>query len=462
MYLNFYNLKKEPFHITPDPEFLYLSPSHKEALGSIIYGIEQKKGFVVIIGAVGVGKTTILRSYLDSVDKQHLKIIYIFNAKLTFEELVKMIYQELGIEIKTNDIFDMVNNLYRVLIDEYTKGNSVVVVIDEAQNVPLDTLESLRMLSNLETPKDKLLQIVLVGQPEFAERLNIDKLSQLKQRIAIRSTILPLSKTESFSYIEHRLLKSGTHSKAVFTQDALEAICKKACGIPRTINILCDNALITGFGYQQKPVTAKIVREVIRDIEGKGRHAAPRRHFAWGLAAAILVVTVFLTISYGDLTSLKSFFSRPDLTPLKSFFTRSPAKNDSEVKEVQVPPKTTIKPQEERRVRQAEERPAAPKASAAQSGVPVAKAPSEVVPEVVPEAQPVPKQVVEEKRPVTRKRTVKAAPKGKTPPAKSEKDTRDISDEQFTTLIQDSKPQITDPNLIMSGSKIKFPNRAAD
>jgi len=307
MYLNFYNLKKEPFHITPDPEFLYLSPSHKEALGSIIYGIEQKKGFVVIIGAVGVGKTTILRSYLDSVDKQHLKIIYIFNAKLTFEELVKMIYQELGIEIKTNDIFDMVNNLYRVLIDEYTKGNSVVVVIDEAQNVPLDTLESLRMLSNLETPKDKLLQIVLVGQPEFAERLNIDKLSQLKQRIAIRSTILPLSKTESFSYIEHRLLKSGTHSKAVFTQDALEAICKKACGIPRTINILCDNALITGFGYQQKPVTAKIVREVIRDIEGKGRQSAPRRHFAWGLAAAILVVTVVLTISYGDLTSLKAF-----------------------------------------------------------------------------------------------------------------------------------------------------------
>lgn len=458
MYLNFYNLKKEPFHITPDPEFLYLSPSHKEALGSIIYGIEQKKGFVVIIGAVGVGKTTILRSYLDSVDKQHLKIIYIFNARLTFEELVKTIYQELDIEIKTSDIFDMVNNLYRVLIDEYTKGNSVVLVIDEAQNVPLDTLESLRMLSNLETPKDKLLQIVLVGQPEFAERLNIDKLSQLKQRIAIRSTILPLSKTESLSYIEHRLLKSGTHSKAVFTQDALEAICKKACGIPRTINILCDNVLITGFGYQQKPVSAKVVREVISDIEGKRKQSVPMRHLAWGFAAAILVVTVFLAISYGNLAPLKSIFSHSNLTPLKSFFTRSPAEKEPEVKEVQVPPKTIIKPQEERRVRQAEERPAAPKASAAQSGVPVVKAP----PEVVPEAQPVPKQVVEEKRPVTRKRTVKAAPKGKTPSAQSEKDTRDISDDQFTTLIKDSKPQITDPNLIMSGSKIKFPNRAAD
>ncbi|MGB4224543.1 MAG: AAA family ATPase [Syntrophorhabdus sp.] len=204
MYLNYYNLKKEPFHITPDPEFLYLSPSHKEALGSIIYGIEQKKGFVVIIGAVGVGKTTILRSYLDTADKKHLKIIYIFNARLTFEELVKTIYQELGIDSKTDDIFDMVNNLYKILIDEYTKGNSVVLVIDEAQNVPVDTLENLRMLSNLETPKDKLIQIVLVGQPEFEERLNMEKLKQLKQRIAIRSTILPLTKPESLDYIEHR------------------------------------------------------------------------------------------------------------------------------------------------------------------------------------------------------------------------------------------------------------------
>ena len=241
MYLNYYNLKKEPFHITPDPEFLYLSPSHKEALGSIIYGIEQKKGFVVIIGAVGVGKTTILRSYLDTADKKHLKIIYIFNARLTFEELVKTIYQELGIDSKTDDIFDMVNNLYKILIDEYTKGNSVVLVIDEAQNVPVDTLENLRMLSNLETPKDKLIQIVLVGQPEFEERLNMEKLKQLKQRIAIRSTILPLTKPESLDYIEHRLLRAERTARLCLLR-TLEAICKKASGIPRTINILCDNA----------------------------------------------------------------------------------------------------------------------------------------------------------------------------------------------------------------------------
>ena len=445
MYLNFYNLKKEPFHITPDPEFLFLSPSHKEALGSIIYGIEQKKGFVVIIGAVGVGKTTILRSYLDSVDKQHLKIIYIFNARLTFEELVKTIYQELGIEIETDDIFEMVNNLYKVLIDEYSQGNSVVLVIDEAQNVPLDTLESLRMLSNLETPKDKLIQIVLVGQPEFVERLNIDKLSQLKQRIAIRSTILPLSKAESFSYIEHRLLKSGTHSKAVFTQDALESICKKARGIPRTINILCDNALITGFGYQQKPVPAKIVREVIQDIEGQRRQSIPRRHLAWGLAVIISIVAVFLTISYSDFTALRVFFMR------------SPAKSDSGVKEAHILPERTIKPPEERRVRQAEERPVIPKASALQNEASVAK----TSPIVVSEVQPVHKQVVEENRQVMRKRSVKAVPKPRTP-KQSEKDAIVISDEHFTTLIQGSNPQIADPNLIISGSKIKFPNPTAD
>ncbi|HQI95892.1 MAG TPA: AAA family ATPase [Syntrophorhabdus sp.] len=459
MYLNYYNLKKEPFHITPDPEFLYLSPSHKEALGSIIYGIEQKKGFVVIIGAVGVGKTTILRSYLDTADKKHLKIIYIFNARLTFEELVKTIYQELGIDSKTDDIFDMVNNLYKILIDEYTKGNSVVLVIDEAQNVPVDTLENLRMLSNLETPKDKLIQIVLVGQPEFEERLNMEKLKQLKQRIAIRSTILPLTKPESLDYIEHRLLRAGTHSKAVFTQDALEAICKKASGIPRTINILCDNALITGFGYQQKPVSSKVVREVIRDIEGKRKQSLPIRHLAWGFAAVILVVTVFLTISYGNLAPLKSIFLYGNLTHLRTFFTRSSVENDLEAKKVQVPLKTTAKPREERRVRQIEEeRPATAKAAEAQKEAPVVKTP----PVVAQEVQSAPRQVVEEKRPVTRKRTVKVVPKTRTTPPQSEKGIGDISDDQFTTLIQDSKPQVSDPNLIMSGSKIKFPNRAAD
>ncbi|HBA53538.1 MAG TPA: hypothetical protein DCZ04_03530, partial [Syntrophorhabdus aromaticivorans] len=294
MYLNFYGLKKEPFHITPDPEFLFLSPSHKEALAAIIYGIEQKKGFVAIVGDVGVGKTTILRSYLDTTDRGRLRVIYVFNARLTFEGLLKMIHEELGLSVETNDTVEMVNNLYQVLIEEYKQGNTMVLVIDEAQNMPVETLENLRMLSNLETSKDKLIQIVLVGQLEFEEQLNLGRLRQLKQRIAIRSTILPLTKTESLDYIKYRLQKAGSNHGSIFTNAALRKIASEAQGIPRTINVLCDNTLITGFGYQQKPAAAKIAQEVIADFRGK--KSQPLRK--WWVALAVLVAAAGILFAF--------------------------------------------------------------------------------------------------------------------------------------------------------------------
>ena len=289
MYLGFYGLKKQPFHITPDPEFLYLSPSHKEALAAIIYGIQERKGFVTITGAVGVGKTTILRSYLDSAKTKRLKIIYIFNAKLTFEGLLKTIYRELNLPIESDDTVEMVNRLYEVLIEEYKQENTVVLVVDEAQNMPVDTLESLRMISNLETSKDKLIQIVLVGQPEFEAELSLDRLRQLKQRLAIRSTILPLTKEESLEYIKFRLQKAGSPSTLVFSAPALKEIIKKSAGIPRLLNVLCDNALITGFGYQKKPVTKSIVKEIIRDLDGSRRPSSRR----WRLPATVALVGMF-------------------------------------------------------------------------------------------------------------------------------------------------------------------------
>src|SRR4030042_5728643 len=173
MYQNFYNLKKEPFHITPDPECLFLSPSHKQALGSIIYGVINKKGFVVITGEVGVGKTTILRSYLEKVDKPKVKIIYIFNAALSFKNLLNTIYKELGLDAKKDDVVELLDQLYPILLEAQKQGHIVLLVIDEAQNMSVETLENLRMLSNLETSKDKLLQIVLIGQTEFEKMLKL-------------------------------------------------------------------------------------------------------------------------------------------------------------------------------------------------------------------------------------------------------------------------------------------------
>jgi general secretion pathway protein A len=269
MYANFYNLKKEPFHITPDPEFLFLSPSHKEALGSIIYGVGHKKGFVLITGEVGVGKTTIVRSYLEDVDRSKLKIIYIFNSNVSFQGLLKTIYRELGITDLADDVFELVNQLHYVLIEEYKKGITVVLIIDEAQNMPVETLENIRMLSNLETSTDKLIQIVFSGQPEFEQKLERKELRQLKQRIAVKATIRPLTAEESRAYILHRLQKASAESSTLFTDGAVRKIVKEAHGIPRLINILCENSFITALGYRKGRITSGIVQEVISDFSGK-------------------------------------------------------------------------------------------------------------------------------------------------------------------------------------------------
>jgi len=289
MYLNFYQLKKEPFNVTPDPAFLFLSAGHKEALASIVYAIENRKGFLAITGEVGLGKTTILRSYLKDIDPQRLKINYIFNSNVSFRGLLKTIYEELGIRPETDDIFEMVNRLLLVFVEEYKKGHNFVLIIDEAQNMPLETLESLRMLSNLETSTDKLIQILLIGQPEFEKMLDQSNLRQLKQRITIRATLSPLTRQESMAYIRHRLTKANAVSTTVFTKGALRRIVKKAKGVPRVLNILCDNALITGYGYQQRPVTPRIVREVIADFEGKRKFPVLR----WGIVTS----TVFLILA---------------------------------------------------------------------------------------------------------------------------------------------------------------------
>jgi general secretion pathway protein A len=277
MYLNYYNMAKAPFHITPDPEFLYLSPSHKEALGAIIYCISKKKGFVSVIGEVGTGKTTIIRSYLARSNRNVVKPIYVFNPSVRFSELLKTIFQELGVEPCNENVYDMVQQLHTVLIGEYEQKHNIVLIIDEAQNMPIATFERLRILSNLETPKDKLLQIILVGQPELAEKLAGKELRQLNQRLAIRATLWPLSPRESRDYILFRLSKVTPSPHGIFSNGALKRIIRAAQGSPRMLNILCDNALVAGYGYQEQRITGAIAKQVIADFEGRGRR--PRFFF---------------------------------------------------------------------------------------------------------------------------------------------------------------------------------------
>jgi type II secretory pathway predicted ATPase ExeA len=301
MYLSYYSLHSEPFHITPDPDFLFLNESHKEALASIIYGIEKRKGFIAITGGIGLGKTTIVRAYLETKDDGRLKIIYVFNANITFKGLLKTIYQELELENDDLDIFEMVNRLHLTLIAEYEAGNNIVLIIDEAQNMPVETLENLRMLSNLETSTDKLIQIVFIGQPEFDSLINRPELRQLKQRIAMRTTIQPLNSRESVEYITHRLNRAGLKGELPFTTPALHSIAKGAKGVPRTINILCDNALITGFGCEQRPVGLKVVREVLSDFAGK-KAFLTRWPYVAAAAIALALIVGFLLSPYGNLS----------------------------------------------------------------------------------------------------------------------------------------------------------------
>lgn len=266
MYLNFFNLNKEPFQITPDPSFLYLSPGHKEALASIIYGVEKKKGFVLITGAVGTGKTTILRAYLETAEKVKLRTIYLFNANVSYHNLLRYIFRELSLVAESDEISDMVNQLHRTLIHEYRQGRNILLLIDEAQNMPVDTLENLRMLSNLETATEKLIQIVFSAQPEFEKTLDLKELKQLKQRIAVKAVIHPLTREESLAYVHHRLRKAADRDPVIFSPTALKEIVWIASGIPRVINVLCDNSLITAFGYGKKKVGIRVVKEICRDF----------------------------------------------------------------------------------------------------------------------------------------------------------------------------------------------------
>jgi type II secretory pathway predicted ATPase ExeA len=297
MYTRFYGFTTEPFQNTPDLDFLFLSPNHKEALAYIEYGIRERKGFIAITGEVGVGKTIILRSYLTKVDANKQKTIYILNPRVSFDSLLTTILKELSAEPVAGHATQKLNQLHEVLIAEYRNDHTVALIIDEAQNIPIETLESIRMLSNLETATEKLIQIVLVGQPELDALLNRYELRQVRERIVLRARIEPLTKTESEDYIDHRLSLVRREPRAVFSKQALDRIVKSANGIPRRLNILCDAVLNTGFGYRQAIISGRIAKDAIAVFNGYNRSQPARRlqpRYAVGMLSVVLVVVFYL------------------------------------------------------------------------------------------------------------------------------------------------------------------------
>ena len=265
MYTKFYNLKEKPFNLTPDPKYLYLGESHKEALSLMIYAIRERKGFMVITGEVGTGKTTLLHALLRNLD-ENTKTVFIFNPILDVRDFFKFVCIDLGIQAKDGTKGDCLLEIYQFLIESYKKKGNVVLIIDEAHNLNPFLLEEIRLLSNFETATDKLIQIILVGQPELNWTLNQPQCRQLKQRIGLWFYINPLNRMETGEYIRSRLYRAGLETPC-FTEKAIDEIFRYSKGIPRLINILCDNSLTIGYAMNKKKIDEKIIRETVDDLE---------------------------------------------------------------------------------------------------------------------------------------------------------------------------------------------------
>lgn len=264
MYKKFYNFNEKPFNTTPDSNFFFPSAKHTEALNSLRYAIDERKGFVVITGEIGAGKTTVCRALLKNLDL-NTRVAMITNTHLTSKELICEILDEFEIEYRGGSKQKLLSHLNNYLIQQLASNINVVLIIDEAQNLSPSVLEEVRMLSNLETEKEKLIQIILLGQPQLKAKLGNPKLEQFKQRISVYYHINALNRIETEEYIRHRLSLVNPDSKDLFIPEAIEAIYAHSCGIPRLINLICDSALLSGYVCETMPITEQIIKDVIKE-----------------------------------------------------------------------------------------------------------------------------------------------------------------------------------------------------
>jgi general secretion pathway protein A len=265
MYHEYYGLVRSPFEMTPDPAFLVLGDTHREGLATLVYAVRSRKGFVLLTGEVGTGKTTLLHSLLAQLDRE-TAAAFIFNPRLEPLDFFRMLLDEFGIEEPCRTKAEYLLALNRYLIARLERDLPTLLIVDEAQNLSAEMLEEIRLLSNLETPSSKLLQIMLVGQPELAELLAQPALRQLRQRIVLRHTLRPFTKEEMVHYVEERLRLAGYTGKALFENKALDELFRVTGGVPRLINVVCDGALLLGYGRELKTIGADAIREVARDL----------------------------------------------------------------------------------------------------------------------------------------------------------------------------------------------------
>jgi len=267
VYLDYYGLTEPPFDITPNPRFLFYSAKHREAFNHLMYGIRERKGFVQLTGEVGAGKTTLCRALLEQLDEQFATAL-ILNPVMSPDELMKAIGVEFGLPVSGLDRLDTLAVINQFLLQLADVGKDAVLIIDEAQDLTEELLEQVRLLSNLETDNRKLLQIVLLGQPELRDRLNSPRLRQLRQRITVRYHLLPLSRHEVRQYVQHRLHLCGGNGYPCFTRPAFWRLYQYTQGIPRVLNALCDKALLAGFVAQRKRINFGLVSRAVRELEG--------------------------------------------------------------------------------------------------------------------------------------------------------------------------------------------------
>jgi general secretion pathway protein A len=267
MYHKFFGLKESPFNINPDPRYLFMTRHIQEALACLIYGIQTRKGFILLTGEVGTGKTTVLNKMLEWSRQENVATAFVFNPRLGEAEFFDFMMADFAIACESQMKSRVLIKLNQWLLERYQQGQRVVLIVDEAQNLSPEMLEEIRLLTNLETSTEKLLQIVLAGQPELEERLNQPDLRQLRQRIILWAKTRPLTLLETHGYVTERLRIAGNSAGEIFSSEAIEAISRYSNGIPRVINLLCEHALITAFVEQNKVIPEKIIREVARDFD---------------------------------------------------------------------------------------------------------------------------------------------------------------------------------------------------